>query len=267
MESIRGYYSIIQYCPDRSRLEAVNIGVALYCPQIRFLRARFGRRRTQITRLFGKQDWEFVALQQSAIEARLTLAGSSFERLEDFEDYIARRANSLVLSNPRPMKVLGDPERELKHLLKRLVGSQSTAVSEPVSVMTKELGGLFQEAGVVSRLERNVTIKPPALPKPIRAPFAYRNGRLNLIELIEFEQQSAAGVFNRASVHAVEGAFISDYRDPQYGDLALVVVGKFGAAQKHEQETARTIFEQHGVRMHAFGNVGPLIEEIRREAH
>jgi len=45
MSLTKGYYSIIQYCPDPSRLEAVNIGVALFCPELRFLRARFGRRR------------------------------------------------------------------------------------------------------------------------------------------------------------------------------------------------------------------------------
>ena len=57
--SIRGYYSIVQYCPDPSRLEAVNIGVALFCPEIKFLKASFGRRKTGVKHLFGAQDWEF----------------------------------------------------------------------------------------------------------------------------------------------------------------------------------------------------------------
>ena len=30
----KGYYSAIQYCPDRSRMEAANVGVMLLCPQI-----------------------------------------------------------------------------------------------------------------------------------------------------------------------------------------------------------------------------------------
>jgi len=54
---MRGYYSIVQYCPDPSRLEAVNIGLALFCPECSFLKVRFGRRKTRVDQLFGKQDW------------------------------------------------------------------------------------------------------------------------------------------------------------------------------------------------------------------
>lgn len=48
MNSTKGYYSIVQYCPDPSRLEAVNIGLALFCPEISFLKVLFGRRKTKV---------------------------------------------------------------------------------------------------------------------------------------------------------------------------------------------------------------------------
>jgi hypothetical protein len=128
MRFARGYYSIIQYCPDPSRLEAVNIGVALFCPDLRFLRARFVRRRTRVNQLFGKQDWAFISLQQRAIEARLAREGEAFETLEDFEAYVSRRANSLVLTSPRPVKV-ENPEVELANLVRRLVSSAGGAAA------------------------------------------------------------------------------------------------------------------------------------------
>src|SRR5260370_40966248 len=102
MNSTKGYYSIIQYCPDTSRLEAVNIGVALFCPEVRVLRARFGHRKTRVQQLFGKQDWEFVALQQSAIEARLARGQEAFETVEDFGASVSRMANAVILTSPRP---------------------------------------------------------------------------------------------------------------------------------------------------------------------
>jgi hypothetical protein len=123
MSSTKGYYSIIQYCPDPSRLEAVNIGVALFCPDLRFLSARFGRTRTKISQLFGKQDWEFVRLQQSAIEARLAKEQQAFGKLEDFQSYASRRVNALTMTSPRPVKV-ANPDLELETLLGRLVGSR-----------------------------------------------------------------------------------------------------------------------------------------------
>src|SRR5438552_10755181 len=112
VSSTRGYYSVIQYCPDPSRLEAVNIGVALFCPELRFLRARFGRRKTRVNQLFGRQDWAFLALQQAAIEARFACEREGFAKLGDFEAYVSRRANALILTGPRPVKV-ENPEFEL----------------------------------------------------------------------------------------------------------------------------------------------------------
>ena len=39
MTTEKGYYSLIQFCPDVSRLEAVNLGVILFCPGSAFLQA------------------------------------------------------------------------------------------------------------------------------------------------------------------------------------------------------------------------------------
>jgi hypothetical protein len=265
MNFTKGYYSIIQYCPDPSRLEAVNIGVALFCPQVRFLRARFGRRRSRISHLFGRQDWEFVALQQDAIEARLAHEESSFEKLEDFEAYVSRRASALTLTSPRSVKV-ENPEAELNHLLHRLVGTQRVPGNRLADV-SKELGSLFEDAGVESRLRRDVVVHPPSLPRPFKAPFAYQNGRLNLIEPMQFEGHTAASVFNKASVQAVEGQFLADYKDPAFGDLGLVVVAKFSADQVRERENVEDVFRRHGVPMFTFGALDPLIEDIRQHSH
>jgi hypothetical protein len=265
MSFAKGYYSIIQYCPDPSRLEAVNIGVALFCPELRFLKAKFGRRRTKVSQVFGKQDWEFVALQQSAIEARLAREQDAFEKLEDFEAYVSRRANALTLTSPRSVKV-DNPERELKHLLRRLVGSQGETAQRAARI-SKELGNLLRSAGVGDRLQRDVTVHPPSLPKPMKVPFAYRNGKLNLIDPIQFEGQTASTIFNRTSVQAVEGEFLADYTDPKLGNLSLVIVANFTPDQKHEQETAETVFKKHGVQMYTFRNLEPLIEDIRLHSH
>jgi len=265
MSFAKGYYSIIQYCPDPSRLEAVNIGVALFSPELRYLHAKFGRRRTRISQLFGKQDWEFVKLQQSAIEARLTRDKEAFQTIEEFEGYVSRRANALIMTTPRPMKV-ANPHQELDNLLRRLVGSKGEAAQRAARI-SKELEEVLRSQGVSSSLRRNVTVHPPALPKAFRAPLAYQNGRLNLIEPIQFEGQTPAAVFNRASILAVEGELLEEYKDPQYGDLALVVVAKFAPNQEQERASAATIFRKHEIPMYTFGTLEPLIEDIRRHAH
>jgi hypothetical protein len=265
MNSTKGYYSIVQYCPDPSRLEAVNIGVALFCPEISFLRVLFGRRKTRVDQLFGRQDWEFVENQKAAIEARLSREPEAFQHLKDFEAYISRRANALKLTAPRPVKV-ENPDIELRNLLTRLVAERGE-VAARAATMAHELSDIFRRAQVDDLLRRNISVHPPALPKPVKVPFAFRNGRLNLIEAVQFEGHTPSAAFNRASSHAVEGQFLADYRDPQFGALGLVVVAKFSAEQHEERKTARYIFEKHQVRMHDFETLGPLIEEIRLHAH
>ena len=262
----RGYYSIIQYCPDPSRLETVNLGVALFCPEVRFLKARFGRRKTRVRHLFGKQDWEFVEAQKSAIEARLEHEKEDFQGLDDFGAFISRRASAFRMTAPRAVKV-ENPEEELVSLLARLVGPQEESRSQAAKAISGELETHFRNAGVDNKLRMNITVCPPSLPKPFKAPFAFQNGRLNLIEPMEFEGQSASTVFSRASVQAVEGQFLAEYQDPQYGRLGLIVVGKFGAEQHEEREKALVVFEKHNVQMHTFDGLDGLIEEIRRDAH
>ena len=195
MSYAKGYYSIIQYCPDQSRLEAVNIGVALLCPELRFVGAKFRSRKTKVSQLFGKQDWEFVELQQTAIVERLVREHEAFKTLEDFQAYISRRANALMMTSPRPVKVQ-DPSQDLESLLFRLVASPVARTSRAAPI-SKELESVLQDASVVSRLQRNVTVNPPSLPRPLKVPFAYRNGRLNLIQPVGFEGQTAEKVFGR----------------------------------------------------------------------
>jgi len=119
-----------------------------------------------------------------------------------------------------------NPEQELKNLLRRLMGPKGESALSAARI-SNELGDLLRSAGVASGLRTNVIVRPPSLPKPIKVPFAYQNGRLNLIEPIQFEGQTAGTVFNKTSVLAVEGQFLADYNDPEFGNLGLVVVAKF----------------------------------------
>ena len=153
MDSARGYYTLVQYCPDASRLETVNLGVALYCPEASFLKVRFGRSKTRIRGVFGPdQDWDFVERQESAVRSRLEREVGS---VEDLELYISRRANAVTMTPLRPMKVMDAPDKELDELFRRLVVSQTSNVRrQQRRSLNRELAAAFREAGVVDRMER-----------------------------------------------------------------------------------------------------------------
>ena len=49
----RGFYSVVQYCPDRFRAEAVNVGLVLLCLDPHGLRVETIGRYDRVRRLFG----------------------------------------------------------------------------------------------------------------------------------------------------------------------------------------------------------------------
>ena len=83
METSKGYYSLIQYCPDLARLEAANIGVILFCPERGFLRAKTAQGNDRIRRFFGSQDndWTQINAVKNAIINRLEVTGKDFKNL------------------------------------------------------------------------------------------------------------------------------------------------------------------------------------------
>ena len=52
-----GYYSLVQFCPDYSRLEAVNVGLVLFCEPLAFLGVRLVESNKRVARVFGKDSF------------------------------------------------------------------------------------------------------------------------------------------------------------------------------------------------------------------
>ena len=147
------------------------------------------------------------------------------------------------------------------------MGSPAETRRSAEKIVSVDLWNRFQAAGVDQRLQSNVSVHPPFLPKPVKVPFAFQNGKLNLIEPVQFEGISPSAIFHRASIHAVEGQFLADYIDPKLGQLGLIVVGKFAPEQEEERNSALAVFKRHNVPMHTFSSLESLIEEIRSFAH
>jgi hypothetical protein len=97
MNPSKGYYSLIQYCPDLSRLEAANVGVVLFCPERHFIRARTTNSVQRIRRFFGSEDrdWGQIRQARTAIEERLAVEADRFRTLQDLEQFIATRGNEI----------------------------------------------------------------------------------------------------------------------------------------------------------------------------
>ena len=103
----KGYYSVIQYCPDLGRLEAANIGVLLFCPERGFLDALTAKHNERIRKFFGSKDhdWKKINSFKLGIEERIRAEYASVSTVEDLREFIDRRANQFRITDPQPMRV------------------------------------------------------------------------------------------------------------------------------------------------------------------
>ena len=118
MNPTKGYYSLIQYCPDHSRLEAANVGVLLFCPETRFIDACVARNNQRIVKFFGRGSFDPGRLDaaKQAVVTRLHVEAGTFGALSDLDRFIKTRGNEILITPPRPMKVRV-PEEDLARLV------------------------------------------------------------------------------------------------------------------------------------------------------
>jgi len=126
MEGHKGYYCLIQYCPDFSRLEMANVGVVLFCPELRFLKAKLTHRDDRLRRVFRGHDIDLRRIESAkkATAERLNGCQDDFQTLQDLNEFVASRGNDIVLTAPRPVKV-NEPQAELTRLFAELVGERT----------------------------------------------------------------------------------------------------------------------------------------------
>ena len=259
----KGYYSLIQYCPDLGRMEAANIGVLLFCPEQRFLKAVTAGSNSRIRQFFGSEghDWIRINAFKKGLEDRLVRESGSIEKLEDLQRFIDQRANLLQITSPRPMRV-GDPEEELNQLFRELLGE--TAHREPSKAFRRLLGERLAKAGLDKKIRRDITVSVPVLGKEVEIPFGFQNGRFNLISPVKFEAVDPEQSLSTACKYAVEGRSLYDTPNAKLGELQLVIVGRFRAKDNESPARVERILQDHHVKLFRDSEVPRLIDEIRR---
>lgn len=182
MDTKAGYYSIMQYCPDYSRAEVANVGVILFCPSAGFLRAQLSRGHGRIVQIFGKGSFErtSVTAAEEAIANRLVAEEARFRDVEDLREFARRRMNEILLTDPRPVRLLRDPDAELKQLFRELVQKEPRKAAEPKPF--PELDKFFHEPRFRGKVRLNCTVEVPISRRRIEVPYTYKNGAMKLIK-------------------------------------------------------------------------------------
>lgn len=269
MKPKRGYYSLIQFCPNVSRLEVVNVGVVLFCPEAEFLDARTSGNNRRAEKLVGRGNLERSALKaaKKSIERRLEVDKESFQDIEDLRKFIDTRGNSLKLTEPRPLKVF-DPAEELEELYAELVGGVSLRKSRQAEKqLFPSLNTTFTKLHSEGRAELDVRVKIPVLGRSLSVPYAYQNGSLNLIKPHQFSSRETSSL-NVAMRLAMEGDLLTRHGTEQATPARLIVVSAFDKKSSPDfVQRVSSLFGEYDVKNVVGDEIEEFIGSVESEAH
>jgi len=265
---VRGHYSLIQFCPDISRLETVNIGVALFCSEHHFLRTQMSPNNRRIVQMFGRghRDLKRLKAVKESLEQAIQKRHDELCQLEQIQRFASLHVNHLRMTQFMPCRIASTPENELQTLFNELVSLPRDEEERSPSAIHNVLDAVFNQDDVAAYIRRDVEVNVPIFRSRDTVPYAYQNGRLNLIKPVAFPKKPSA-VIDRASRNAVEGKSIYENPDDEYGELQLVVVGSFEKTRPSEVETAKRIFEDHQVRLFTTEQIDELKDDIVTHGH
>lgn len=259
-----GFYSLIQFCPDFSRAEVVNVGVLLLSPEHRYCRALTSSSVQRERQAFGRDQVRAKLLSRSKMAIEQRINAEQFSSPEQIEKFAAELGNELVLTPLRPIRI-HEPEQQIEELFGELVGARlvyasamlpSPAPIQPIERLFTELTQDFPQ-----RAWRKKLYPIPRTQLKIKADYSYRNGRLNLIKTVEFRPGSAQ---KEAFCLSGEGELVTKHLDGSRG-ARLIVISKSVTEPAVEQRVAQVFDELKHAEFYRHDQTDELAKKIRTE--
>jgi len=262
MNFSKGYYSLIQYCPDPGRQEAANIGVLLFCPDRDFLSVRMSNDNARVRQFFGceSKHWRQINLFKAGIVERFSREARQIKSLDQLQDFIDQQANLIRITDPRPMRVTA-PEANLEKLFDQLVGKDASRTTRKrFSTVVAER---FNRNDLKPKLKEDIPVELPDFPKKqVRFPFGFQNGNFNVIQPVSFTTDSSDDSVDRACRLGAEGDSLANYCDETWGPMELIVVGRFKSTEDPARQSVRDYLESHNVKLYTDDKLNDLAQLI-----
>ena len=263
MKPLKGYYSLIQYCPDRSRQEVANIGLVVYVPEIKFLSAKLSRSNARMSHFFGRTsiDNQRVNFLKTSFENRLTIEKDRFTSFDDFEKFVNTRANELLLTTPRPIKIR-DPQQDTNALFQELIGERARVPKS--RRLFPHLDHTFRDR-LKDRMRFDLSVDVPFANRSIDIPYAFRNGVNNLI----LPQAFGPHAVDTSLRLAAEGELLQKYPEAKGEDRKLIILPKIErvASPAPLRSSLTELFNRFEIRTVWEDQLDRFEAEVEQEAH
>ena len=266
----RGFYSVVQYCPDRFRAEAVNVGLVLLCLDPHGVRVETIGRYNRVRSLFGIGGAELknVKLATRRLKNRIEAAAVDLRTDADLAAFAASRANDLRLTEPRLAKI-GELDQDFERLFSELVEEHSAATladASPTEVLPPSLADVFYRLQQERRIWKPGTITVPVYNRKLDIPYAYKNGIVNLVKPHVFPENRRAET--QAAMLAVDGDLIKKYPiNGERQELIVVSTQETDRQAKEINDHVAPLFREYGVRLIRPGDTDTFASEVEASAH
>lgn len=243
MDINKGFYSLVQFCPDRGRAEAVNIGVALFVPELQFLDVRSVESTGRIARVFGKgrvDRWWLSTARKSFVHGlKAEFRAGRLKTAGDLDKYLSTLGNDIVPTQARPTSV-GNPEEALALLFERLVEDCHDEVDASLPPVVRPIEEVFDRLSArFVNVGRSRSYGLTGYPHNIQADYVYWNGKANLIRLLKI-RDSAAKAIDQAVKLGGESEIVERHLqvDGRPAKLVVVAAPMLNSQAKVETESA-----------------------------
>jgi hypothetical protein len=218
------YFSLLRYVYDPLTQEFVNIGVVLYSPGSRFLRATFTSRYGRISRMFGRIDGASFRATVGYIERKVSETNERISRGLLFSD--PKESLETILSEVLPpddtairfvfggLGMTEDPVGSLDELFQRYVARYENP-SEYARRDENDVWKVFQEPLRAKRVYSQIVAKTITAPNyEYQFERSWKNGKWNLFEPVSFDLSDERSILEKASRWVGRTMSLSDSAEP-----------------------------------------------------
>lgn len=266
----KGFYSVIQYCPDRFRAEGINVGLVLLCLEPHAVRVQMTKKFDRVRKLFAisKPDLNSLKIATQGMESRIVGAANDWRTPDQLAAFAASRANDLRLTEPRLAKI-EEIDADFERLFSELVDERtvaSLATESPAEVLPPRLSEVFYKLQQEQKIWRPGQITVPVFKRKIDIPYAFKNGVVNLIKPEVFSPTRRAET--QAASLAVNGDLIQKHTINGERHKLIVVSTQETREQTREiDEHVAPLFKEYGVRLVRPQNADDFASEVEQSAH
>jgi len=181
-----GYYSIIQYCPNRTLMEVASMGILLFCPELNFVGVRTTQQNRRIEKIFGKNvcDENFLQSYKDGLHHHFNKKFSQVVSFDEMQNYLRSFVNDVCFTDIHTTLVV-DPERDIDSLYVRIFGAEEdTQKHEPKHYHPRQklLNELrSRRSDILDKIAIPKFVKIPEYDHAIRPVFVFLNEYVNLV--------------------------------------------------------------------------------------